>query len=469
MRNNANLVNKLWPIPFIIFTIMVMNSCRESAPNQKQTWRPGTVYPASVLGSRRGYTILRGIIHLHTVYSHDACDGHPFINGQPNQACYNDFRNAICKTKDDFIMITDHPSNMVNYSFYNLLIYQEGDTLIYNNGNPVANKVSCRDNSKTILMAGQEGVLMPVGMESHIGLTLTDRSINYSRDDAYMIAQYKNNGAVVFVNHTEGRDAGYLMTAPVDGVEIYNIHSNIDPDIRQNDLGLDPYGFMAKLSLFLNTSPNAPDPNLAFLSFFTENTNDIAKWDAITLDRKMVGIAATDVHENAFPMILRDGERGDSYRRLMEWFSNYVLAKHDDYLSIKDALREGRLYVCFDILGLAYGFDFHALLDGITYEMGEELPYQDGIKLYVSVPRVYRLESGVIPPDISAELLKVDQSGEHVVHSAANSFSYAVQSPGVYRIVVYITPYHLIPYLGQYYEQFMQKYVWVYSNPIYIR
>ncbi len=27
----------------------------------------------------------------------------------------------------------------------------------------------------------------------------------------------------------------------------------------------------------------------------------------------------TDAHENSFPIMLRDGERGDSYRRLLRW------------------------------------------------------------------------------------------------------------------------------------------------------
>ncbi len=33
-------------------------------------------------------------------------------------------------------------------------------------------------------------------------------------------------------------------------------------------------------------------------------------------------MAASDSHENAFPLLLRDGERGDSYRRIYRFFSN---------------------------------------------------------------------------------------------------------------------------------------------------
>ena len=46
-------------------------------------WQRGTP-DASKLTVIRGLRVARGIIHAHSLHSHDACDGQPQINGKPN-------------------------------------------------------------------------------------------------------------------------------------------------------------------------------------------------------------------------------------------------------------------------------------------------------------------------------------------------------------------------------------------------
>src|SRR5438067_11991814 len=78
-----------------------------------------TLPDASVMGVRRGLTPARGIIHLHSPYSHDACDNHPrdATTNAPNEACLEDLRTALCVDKIDFAALTDHDDTMADEDF----------------------------------------------------------------------------------------------------------------------------------------------------------------------------------------------------------------------------------------------------------------------------------------------------------------------------------------------------------------
>jgi hypothetical protein len=66
------------------------------------SWDPSITVPIQAHSEVRGYKTLRGIIHLHSVFSHDACDNLPFIDGKPNevllpaQGSYMQHQSAIC-------------------------------------------------------------------------------------------------------------------------------------------------------------------------------------------------------------------------------------------------------------------------------------------------------------------------------------------------------------------------------------
>src|SRR5687768_9193592 len=54
------------------------------------------------LPAPRGLSIGRTIIHLHSPYSHDACDGKGFVDGALADAeCLAHFRDALCRLHVD--------------------------------------------------------------------------------------------------------------------------------------------------------------------------------------------------------------------------------------------------------------------------------------------------------------------------------------------------------------------------------
>src|SRR5678816_848211 len=92
-----------------------------------------TLPPASVLGTgtARGLTPARGIVHLHSPYSHDACDNAPRdATGLPNEACLHDLRVALCADHIDFAALTDHDESMADEEFDTLFNMRGADQAV---------------------------------------------------------------------------------------------------------------------------------------------------------------------------------------------------------------------------------------------------------------------------------------------------------------------------------------------------
>ena len=435
----------------------------DTGPWYDPTW----VVPMRVLPDIRGFHSIRGIVHAHSWYSHDACDSDPVGNTE----CLMQMREAFCRTQQDFIMLTDHASYFADHEYPDVLLYlpDEGDELVYDDDNlPIANRITCPGGFVTTLMAGTENDLMPVHIHHHVEGTNDDRHALYGRSDPAAVPLMQDLGATVIVNHDEGWAIPDLVALQPDGVEIFQLHAAIMPDMRV-ELGVDPIGYIFDILSFLR-DPYKPAPNLMLMAFFpvTEAWNE--RWDAILQTKRCIGTAGTDVHRNALPFDLSDGERADGYRRMMQFFSNHLLVPDDEVGSIETALDRGRMYTAFEYLGFPYGFDFYAT-DGTTiYEMGDEPQWTPGLTIHVKPPVAVSIDPNGPQPEIWTELIRVDASGsEPVAYTTGTSeIVYAVDSPAVFRAEIHITPHHLLPFLGTVGDKFMHDYPWVLANPIYV-
>jgi hypothetical protein len=247
-------------------------------------------------------------------------------------------------------------------------------------------------------------------------------------------------------------------------VEIFNIHAAIDPDIRRDYLGLDGFAGAASILPFTRQDEDGPEPDLAILGFLQYLPQYGQLWDPMLAERHVTGSIGTDVHENSFPGMMRDGERGDSYRRLMRWISNVALV--DGVIApstIKAAVKAGRSYVAFEVLGVPAGFDFHAEDAGKSIEMGGQA--KSGATIVVRAPKVWDLDPAVDPPVITMNLLRI-ANGSTTSIAEGNDIRIDAAEPGVYRVEVLITPNHLRPYLGETPETYIREYPWVLSNAI---
>ncbi len=315
-------------------------------------------------------------------------------------------------------------------------------------------RVPCDDGRSVLLLPGIEDELMPVGLDRH-------SAGDYDADDATTVAAHVQAGGTVLVAHTESRDLEQLRAqhaAGMAGVEIFNLHASFAPDIRGDYLGLDPLGWATDIAPF--TSPDATgEPDLFVLGVLGEQTVSVEKWDALLRDSPSVGVGGTDAHQNVLSIDLRDGERGDSYRRMLRWFSNWVLTDADGPEDVQAALQAGRSFLVFEILGTPAGLDFYLLDEqGSVHEMGGEAPAGS---LVVGCPTLHRgSPRGLDEPEIEVIVFK---DGAEWARGCGD---HATDGPGVYRVRVDITPRHLAPFLGEAPEPYYRPFPWVYSNAL---
>ncbi len=473
MTNRRNLA--------ALATVALLTGCGDSKSTAVDAgpdfppWEMGLANASEAMGTVRGLTHARGIIHLHSPLSHDACDGKGIDdNGVLDEDCLMDLRAALCTTRVDFAALTDHDDNMAERDFVETFLQRGGDELIIDtSGDAIASRVQCANGHSFTWTVGGENRLMPIMLNKHPEGTVEERKSIYNGSTPETADLFRELGGVTLIAHTESKSIEDLRSYGLDGLEIYNLHANIDPTIREEDLGLDgPQGLRDALK-FAEVDERGPEPDLAFLGFFSASDVALGKWDTLLGEgQRLTGTAGTDAHQNVLPILFRDEERGDSYRRMIRWFSNVALVSDaSDTVAIQDALTGGRSFVAFELMGTPASFDVRAVADGMpTLELGGELGSGDGYTLEVDVPTVHNLDSRLLVPDVRVSIVHVDASGSREVAGGTSGvISAPMSSVGAYRVEVYITPKHLLPYLGNLDSDHSEReYPWIYANPVYV-
>ncbi len=474
-------------------------------------WTPGITYTTPAAPVYRGLVDRRGLIHAHSINSHDACDSAPRLMPDgtvpvkdyagttiPNAACFADFRNDLCKSKHDFVFLTDHRGLFDSTPFPALdkktdastepdtaaYAPSRGDKLIARDGHAVANLTTCPDGHTALIIPGHEGNnLMPVGLESHpssqtYGADTDPKQFPGSTAEiTAAIADHHAHGAVVLVAHPENLSKEELVALPIDGFEMYNVHANTL---------YTGHGIQAAATLIGELPPNVPEgqgrlpanPDTVFLAIFSEDAEYLTRWGyALSKGVKRVTTMGSDCHRNSLPQILPDHERIDSYRRVMGWFSNHLLATPDaqgnvDDLALKKALKAGRAYGTFEVLGYPIGFDYHAEVGGAVSEMGDEVSVASQPVFHVTMPTVQNLDPAKEKPELTIRIMRAidHDTGWVEVAKGTGDVTFAPTEPGAYRAEVRSLPKHLRQEFGPVADDWLSHdYVWIYSNAIYVK
>jgi hypothetical protein len=438
------------------------------APQAPETPQPGTPEPREVPWTHelpalepgpRGQQARRAIVHLHSPWSHDACDNDPLPDGVVNEPCLQDLREALCTTRVDVAFVTDHPAHAAEQAYEDLPHLRAGDEPL-----AAGSRLSCEDGHEIVWLPGIEDELMPVGLDRHAGVDAADNDRLYNASDAEAVAAMAAAGASVLVAHTEQRqqkDLEQLQDLGLAGVEIFNLHAMFAPDIREEALGLDGLGWVTDIAPF--TAPDGTaEPDLLVLGVLQSQPPSLAAWDALLARGPVAGVGGTDAHQNVLPITLRDGVRGDAYQRMLRWFSNVLWTDGDSPEQLQDALARGRTHLVFEILGSEVGFDF--FLRGAAGEITEMGGEGGAGTLVVGCPTLDpRSPRGLLPPEIAVRVLRDGAPwrtgcGEH-----------ETDGPGAYRVEVELVPHHLLPFLGEEPEPWLKPYPWIYGNAIRVR
>ena len=436
-------------------------------------WSSGVPAAADEIPDVAGYRVRRAIAHLHSPWSHDACDGDPLPDGAPNEDCLADLRAGLCATHVDYAFLSDHPSYFAFQPWEGITHPRDGDVLLDAAGEPadpaaaVAMRITCDDGHVVTWLPGVEDELMPLALDGHPGEDAEENDAIYNTYTPEAVGDLAAAGGTVWQAHTESKDReklGELVDAGLRGVELFNLHAMFAPDIRSEYLGLDAAGWLADIAPFTDAEGTA-EPDLLFLAVLIEQEPSIAAWDALQQrvagERIVAGSGGTDAHENALPIVLRDGERGDSYRRMLRWFANDLLVEDDTPAAAEEALARGRFYVAFDALGTPVGVEVTVEDDsGELHTLGEESPPGT---LHVGCPALSpHSPRGEESPEITATIFR---DGEVWAEGCGD---HAVTDAGFYRVRYDIVPNHLRPFLGEDPDPWIHAYPWVYTNPIHV-
>jgi len=430
-------------------------------------WSAG---PPVLQAAARDWHEVRAIIHLHSPHSHDACDGNPQPGGELDEACLYDLRRALCTDRIDVAFLSDHPGHASDVEFEELLLLRGDDQAVYNEaGTAVGNRMSCEGGHEVLLLPGIEtSRMMPLGLEEHV-------LDSYGPGNAEDFDAIRDAGAVGWVAHTEGRDISELTTLGIDGIELYQLHANIAPDLREERLGLDGTEIFAQLGpFFFSTEEDGipPHPDLAPLGFLLPNEPSLIALETLGLTQRIGISGGTDAHQNVLSTEASDGERMDSYRRLMRWFNNRLRIQGDlTPERARDALRQARTWIAFEVFGTPLGFDFVAVDGGEVFEIGAEPTLSDSLVLRATLPTLDpRSPRSEDAPLIRGLVYHADgQERQLIAEWQEGQVEVQVPGPGVYRVEVWITPRHLRPYLGDRPDLGEREVPWLYSGAVFVR
>jgi hypothetical protein len=438
------------------------------APADDGPWAPGKAYPSTREIDARGFLDLRGLVHTHSPLSHDACDGEPWDeSGVVDAQCMEDLREGLCAVQHDFVFFTDHRESFSDREFPEVLLHDPelGDALVERDGTPVASWAGCDgiadDVLATLVMAGCEAGTMPVGLEGHA----PGRGTTYGDVTPEAIAEMKAQGAVVLVAHTEDWTPEVLLDLPLDGFEMYNLHANLLANLSAGLLVLEQ----------LDDPRLLPHSDLIVLPIFQEDPRYLERWGTVLArGGRPVTTMGSDAHRNTFPDLLPDGERVDSFRRMMKWFSNHVRVRPEpdgtwDDRHVKEALAARRLYGAFEYMGYPEGFDARMETRGAVLEIGDEATLADAPQIVVTRPGVRGLDPAADPPDFELRVLAAREGGFDLVASGTGpELHYAVLAPGAYRVEVRMAPRHLAGWLGAYEALATELRPWIYTNAFFV-
>ena len=239
-------------------------------------------------------------------------------------------------------------------------------------------------------------------------------------------------------------------TAPFDAMELMNLDSEWRKRVAA--AGAQPKFLLAGRLLSYPFRRGE-----AIASVLTDPSANIARWDALTRTRKVVGVAGADAHAK---LALMNGEAGESrfalafpgYEASFSSLSVHVEPStplsgqaNADARAIVDGLRAGHVYTAVDGLASPPSFSFTASGLEQTIREGDEVVAPAG-------DLMLRVASNA-PASFTTTLLK---DGRAAASSHQRNVIVPSSGPGVYRVEIRASERPENP-------------TWILSNPIYLR
>lgn len=381
---------------------------------------------------KSGWTEYRGIVHSHSLLSHDC------------EVSFERILEVLRETGRDFICLSDHATE----------------------GRAEFGRQWRGLHEGKLFIPGYEmrRGWMPFGVAS--GTVLRN-----DMDSDTLARRIVEGGGLLFYAHPE--EPREWDRPELVGMEIYNIHA----DFKDEPRGL--FGLLPDLIVNQRRFPEQ-----VFRRLFDRPTANLERWDALNRTRPVVGVAGNDCHQNtglratvtpAGTLRIEDTspetlaeirlnwltrpfarlcfgplEPGrmlfhlqlDPYDRMARFVTTHVLARELTEPAILEALKAGRVFIGFDHLLDSSGFLWLAEGPGGPVVMGEALTFSRDVRLRGAAPHPCRF--------------RVIKDGDVMFEHDGRDLEYVPTGPGNYRVEAELR------LAGQWVP-------WVYANPIRLR
>ncbi len=346
----------------------------------------------------------KGVLHVHS-----SLGGHS--TGQ-----FDELAAAAKSNGLDFVVMTEHAAENLDTSALTLKGIQQG--VLFINGN----ELSTADDDRFLLFPGSEKAFAAGRVKT-----------------ADFLREEKAQGRLAFITYP---DRFHSWDADYDGIEIFNLHTNAKK-MNSALFALDAIWSFGS------------SPEILLANYFERPNDELKKFDELTQQKKLTLFAGSDAHSNiGLALGTETGDRVlgiklDPYAAIFRLVRTHVLLEGAAPLNQENllaALKQGRCYIGFDILGDTAGFSFTAENTAEKRSMGDEITLTEDLNLKIFAPLKSRIA--------------VFRNGEKVQDfSDETALSYPVKDKGVYRVEVYLdalgSPFNKTP--------------WIISNPIYVR
>lgn len=347
----------------------------------------------------------KGIIHAHTNLG-----GH-------STGSFDELIAAANTNDLDFVLMTEHYSDALDTSALTLNgVY--GKTLFVG-----GNEIDTTDSDRFLMIPGSPDA---AGLRKLPTTAVVEK------------LQAENRLALVtYPEKFKTWDSNF------DGIEVFSLHTNAKT--------MNPF-----TAVFDGIWSFPAYPEVMLASYFKRPDENLRKFDEVAAKRKISLFAGTDAHSNIGFHFFGDDTgnkflnfKFDDYATIFRLARQHVLIEKDKPLSrenLIEALRAGRSFIGFDVLGHTEGFFFSAESTKRKETMGAEIMHSEGVKLKAVSPQKSRFV--------------VFLNGEKINESVdAASLELDIYEPGAYRVEVYLDQ------LGPPFD----KMPWIISNPIYVR
>jgi hypothetical protein len=347
----------------------------------------------------------KGVLHVHS-----------FLGGH-SAGTFDEIIKAAKSNGLQFVIMTEHPEPDFGTSEMTLKGPHAG--ILFINGN----EVRTRESDRLLIAPGD------VALDNAGTMAISE-----------VLSQTNARGAlsvVAYPDEFKSWDNGAF-----DAIEVYNVYSNA----RQ----MSPF-----VAFFDSVWSYRSYHDLLFATFYRRPDPALSKWDEITAQRKIVGLAGNDAHAN-IGISLNDysgktllGLRLDPYETSFRLVRIHVLiprGKALDFDSLLSALKAGHCFIGFDLFGDSSGFSLTAASGGNPKIQGDEIVMAREVRFSVRLPVAGRIV-----------LLRNGTKIEEANGVAQKEFSQVEK--GTYRVEVYL------PQLGHP----VGDQPWIISNPIYVR